>query len=437
MTLRVNPDLDEQELYAFAVDIEHWTMLDQIINHPHTWPELTSWAQRMLDDPSQATPPPEPAETQRRGLFHRQHPPLIDIPDVDQPTEARNEPLASEIYEISPDSEPDDTIDTTHDEELSEADGENLPDELAIALLPRDDDAYGEQSKQQSSFLRLPVLLVATGMLIVVMVLAGGMTMMHVHATARSHDEAMARCTATVDTVRVAIRERDSILDKAQALVDSTKQETLNDPTILTDLTTLIDKDVDASIASCTTDLDTVALDQHATSNKQTANLLSKHSSKLKQLMEQVTASQLDKTIEAARALLNTSHDRVTDESTRTTLEKAIAARDSKAIAKAMQAVNDSIAAKNKADKEAEAQRQAEEERLRAEQAQQQAESSQQQSYTPSYTPQRYTPSTTPQQTTPTPQATTPQPQQTVPTTPQQTTPSTPKTDPGNDGSVL
>lgn len=437
MTLRVNPDLDEQELYSFAVDIEHWTMLDQVVNHPHAWPELASWAQRMLDDPSQATPPPEPAETQRRGLFHRQHPPLIDIPDVDQPTEVRNEPLSSETPPLS--SEPDDTINTTHDEELPEtdlpeADDEDLPDEPSIGLSASDDDAYDEQPKRQPIRLRLPVFL-AVGV-IVVMALTGGLAMMHVHAAMRSHDEATARCTSTVDAVRSAISERDGILDKAQALVDGTKRDTLNDPTILTDLTTLIDKDADTSIASCATDLDTGTLDRHATSNKRTAGALQTHARKLKQLMEQVTASQLDKTIDAARVLLNASRNRVADESTRTALEQAIAARDSKAIDKAMQAVNDSIAAKSKADKEAEKRRQAEEERQRAEQAQQQAES-QQQSYAPSYVPQRYTPSTTPQQTTPTPQATTPQPQQTVPTTPQQTTPSTPKTDPGNDGSVL
>lgn len=116
-----------------------------------------------------------------------------------------------------------------------------------------------------------------------------------------------------------------------------------------------------------------------------------------------VESSKLDKTVADADGLYKATEGNVQDEKTREALKQAIAKRDAGAIAKAVKSVNDSKAAKEKADAEAkakaeqEAQAQAAAEAAAAQtQTQtQQSYSAPQQSYTPSYTApqQSYTPS--------------------------------------------
>lgn len=69
-----------------------------------------------------------------------------------------------------------------------------------------------------------------------------------------------------------------------------------------------------------------------------------------------VETSKLDKTVDDAEALYKATDGKVQDDKTRDALTKAVKARDAKAIAKAVKAVNDSKAAKEKADAEAKAQ---------------------------------------------------------------------------------
>ena len=110
-----------------------------------------------------------------------------------------------------------------------------------------------------------------------------------------------------------------------------------------------------------------------------------------------VESSKLDKTVADADGLYKATEGNVQDEKTREALKQAIAKRDAGAIAKAVKSVNDSKAAKEKADAEAKAK--AEQEaaaQAAAAQAQtQQSYSAPQQSYAPSYTApqQSYAPS--------------------------------------------
>lgn len=117
----------------------------------------------------------------------------------------------------------------------------------------------------------------------------------------------------------------------------------------------------------------------------------------LESAVKAVESSKLDKTVADADGLYKATEGNVQDEKTREALKQAIAKRDAGAIAKAVKAVNDSKAAKEKADAEAKAK--AEQEaaaQATAAQAQtQQSYSAPQQSYTPSYSApqQSYTPS--------------------------------------------
>ena len=117
----------------------------------------------------------------------------------------------------------------------------------------------------------------------------------------------------------------------------------------------------------------------------------------LESAVKAVESSKLDKTVGDANGLYKATEGNVQDEKTREALKQAIAKRDAGAIAKAVKAVNDSTAAKEKADAEAKAKaEQAAAEQAAAAQTQtQQSYSAPQQSYTPSYSApqQSYTPS--------------------------------------------
>lgn len=122
----------------------------------------------------------------------------------------------------------------------------------------------------------------------------------------------------------------------------------------------------------------------------------------LESAVKAVESSKLDKTVADADGLYKATEGNVQDEKTREALKQAIAKRDAGAIAKAVKSVNDSKAAKEKADAEAkakaeqEAAAQAAAETAAQAQAQtQQSYSAPRQSYTPSYSApqQSYTPS--------------------------------------------
>lgn len=118
-----------------------------------------------------------------------------------------------------------------------------------------------------------------------------------------------------------------------------------------------------------------------------------KHAGSLKKAVDAVNDSKLAKTIDTAKTLLESSNGNVQDDKTREELSKAIEAKDEAAIAKASKAVNDSIAAKRKADEEAKAKAQAEADAKAAAAANAQTQQQQynyqqsqpQQSWTPSY----------------------------------------------------
>ncbi|VUX31479.1 Uncharacterised protein [Bifidobacterium catenulatum] len=120
----------------------------------------------------------------------------------------------------------------------------------------------------------------------------------------------------------------------------------------------------------------------------------------LESAVKAVESSKLDKTVADADGLYKATEGNVQDEKTREALKQAIAKRDAGAIAKAVKSVNDSKAAKEKADAEAKAKAEQEAAAQAAAEAAaqtqtQQSYSAPQQSYAPSYTApqQSYTPS--------------------------------------------
>ena len=137
---------------------------------------------------------------------------------------------------------------------------------------------------------------------------------------------------------------------------------------------------------------DKTGLDEATAKAGKTTKAVNAAAKALESAVKAVESSKLDKTVADADGLYKATEGNVQDEKTREALKQAIAKRDAGAIAKAVKSVNDSKAAKEKADSEAkakaeqEAQAQAAAEAAAQAQAQtQQSYSAPQQSYTPSY----------------------------------------------------
>lgn len=146
---------------------------------------------------------------------------------------------------------------------------------------------------------------------------------------------------------------------------------------------------------------DKTGLDEATAKADKTTKAVNAAAKALESAVKAVESSKLDKTVADADGLYKATEGNVQDEKTREALKQAIAKRDAGAIAKAVKAVNDSKAAKEKADAEAkakaeqEAQAQAAAEAAAAQAQTQQSYSAPRQSYTPSYSApqQSYTPS--------------------------------------------
>ena len=96
-------------------------------------------------------------------------------------------------------------------------------------------------------------------------------------------------------------------------------------------------------------------MDRTTEALRRTTKELKNRLTDLKTATKAVTDSKLDKTVDDANALYKETDGRVADDKTREILLKAVKARDTDAIAKAVKEVNESKAAKEKADAEAKA----------------------------------------------------------------------------------
>lgn len=141
---------------------------------------------------------------------------------------------------------------------------------------------------------------------------------------------------------------------------------------------------------------DKTGLDEATAKADKTTKGVKADAQALESAVKAVESSKLDKTVADADGLYKATEGSVQDEKTREALKQAIAKRDAGAIAKAVKSVNDSKAAKEKADAEAKAKAEQEAAEAAAAQTQtQQSYSAPRQSYTPSYSApqQSYTPS--------------------------------------------
>lgn len=210
-----------------------------------------------------------------------------------------------------------------------------------------------------------------------------------------SHRVSMARqaCQSVVTDLNKAVKSYKALLG-----ADATTAALKTDATSVKDAKTLDALKQAAGVETpgmvkCDAS-DKIGLDAAAAKADKTAKGVKAAAKALESAVKAVESSKLDKTVADADGLYKATEGNVQDEKTREALKQAIAKRDAGAIAKAVKSVNDSKAAKEKADAEAKAkaeQEAAEQEAAAqaaaeaAAAAQQAQQSYAQQSYTPSY----------------------------------------------------
>lgn len=210
-----------------------------------------------------------------------------------------------------------------------------------------------------------------------------------------NHRVSMAReaCQSAVTDLNKAVKSYKALLG-----ADATTAALKTDATSVKDAKTLdaLKQAVGAEtpgMVKCDAS-DKTGLDEATAKADKTTKGVKADAKALESAVKAVESSKLDKTVADADGLYKATEGNVQDERTREALKQAIAKRDAGAIAKAVKSVNDSTAAKEKADAEAKAK--AEQEAAAQAQAQtQQSYSTPRQSYAPSYSApqQSYTPS--------------------------------------------
>lgn len=206
-----------------------------------------------------------------------------------------------------------------------------------------------------------------------------------------NHRVSMARqaCQSAVTDLNKAVKSYEALLG-----ADATTAALKTDATSVRDAKTL---DALKQAAGAETPgmvkcdaSDKIGLDAAAAKADKTAKGVKAAAKALESAVKAVESSKLDKTVADADGLYKATEGNVQDEKTREALKQAIAKRDAGAIAKAVKSVNDSKAAKEKADAEAKAKAEQEAAAQAAAEAAAQAQAQQsysapRQSYTPSY----------------------------------------------------
>ena len=255
-----------------------------------------------------------------------------------------------------------------------------------------DGNAAGLDVVAENKKSRKPAV-IAVASIAVVAVLAGGGYLGWKAYTGHQLAEARQACVEASESYRKAVNGYSTLVngDAATAFQITAKQ--VADAKTVDALATAL-KATEPKVVACAAD-DRAGYESKTGLIEKNTGWYGKHAKSLKAAVGAVNDSKLAKTVSDAERLLNDSDGKVQDAKTRDELSKAVKAKDAGLIAAASKKVNDSMAAKTKADAEAKAK--AEQEAAAAEAAAQaqQSYSAPRQSYTPAYTApqQSYTPS--------------------------------------------
>lgn len=249
-----------------------------------------------------------------------------------------------------------------------------------------DGNAAGLDVVAENKKSRKPAV-IAVASVAVVAVLAGGGYLGWKAYTGRELAEARQACVEASEGYRKAVNGYSKLVDGDAAAASKVAAGQVADAKTVDALATAL-KATEPKVVACAAD-DRAGYESKTGLIEKNTGWYAKHTKSLKAAVGAVNDSKLAKTVSDAERLLKDSDGKVQDASTRDELSKAVKAKNETAIAAASRKVNDSMAAKTKADEEA--QRKAEEAQAAqaaaeaAAAAQQAQQSYAQQSYTPSY----------------------------------------------------
>ena len=428
----LSPKLTADQLHAMANDPGWRPWMRLISEHPHAWPALVDWWRTVqkqgFDEAGAAPRPPESMRRRRR----------VAIPSAPLPPETGTEPeampsMAGEpgsagpepsSMDVAPDVSPARSSVPDSQEELETEQPSPIDDSVQEALKDADDDfAALEQvadleptttSEMEPSGTGMPGGLSPTSVTysaddglkvrrvfpvrkaLVALVMAASLiavSWMGLQAKNRheasirqeAHETAVSACDSAEAARKSVQSDLDRTTAEASKLLKDTSRGQVSDTKTLDALDRLLDAKTTTIKGSCAPDAATSDVDRTTAALRGTTKELKNRLADLKTATKAVTDSKLDRTVDDADAVYKETDGEVADDKTRETLLKAVRARDAEAIAKAVQEVNESKAAKEQADAEAKARA---EQEAAAAAAQQQAQASQSQS-----APQRQTPS--------------------------------------------
>lgn len=384
---RLNPRLTPRQLWTMANEPGWRPWIDLIADHPHAWPELREWADQAtlygFDAVGAAPEPPADANAGPRLLRS------ILEPSTPSPPELSVDGAAADMSPIPADTaEPEPGTDGTEpgtdgtEPETGEPAGppEPWPEE---GRKPADDDPMaglaavaedeGERPAKKGMAIdpRMPIA-IACCILAVLLVAAGVSFAIERHRAAVAAEEretAVNDCAKAAKTLKTSRAAWEKLLKDTKTGAGKLQANQVKDAKTVDALKKAVAAATPTGSASCTAG-GRGQVENAARSIRKAAGAYDANRKALQKAAKAVEASKLDKTVADAMKLLADTKGRVKDDKTRQTLDKAIKARDADAIARAAKAVNDSKAAKDRADAEAKAKREADE---AAKAAQQQA----------------------------------------------------------------
>ena len=193
--------------------------------------------------------------------------------------------------------------------------------------------------------------------------------------TDRLMAEARSDCAAASERLRTMTNDYNTLLDGQAASTAGTDVKSVKDTKTLDSLSKAMKASTPKTV-SCKADSRT-GVQEATKAITANASWYKAHRKSLSKAVKAVESSKLDKTVDDAQALYDSTDGKVADDKTREELKQSISKRDAGAIAKAVKAVNDSKAAKEKADAEAKTKAEQEAAAAAAAAAQQQAQASQ------------------------------------------------------------
>lgn len=349
---RLNPRIRPGMLYDMCQDPDWWPHLDLIATHPAAWPQLRAWIGRVQaagSVESEPLPPAPPEDT--TSLIGR----LLAPRTMPQP--------------------PDTTDDGADPIQMNPLEREDNP-----IRMPEPNAPIGEEHASAASrTAHGRAIAMMAGIVAATLLLGGGAAVWRTASQRRAADalrQAASSCAQARDDADTAIRAWDKLEKQARALHDSS-QGTVTDERTRAALEKAL-QGAAGETPNCPAN-GINAIQEASRANTRSAQDLQQRTETLRSAMDAVTVSQnakrtadarnaLDKSITAARTLYESSKDKVSDNKTRNTLKQRLdearqskdatdvkritAARD--ALERARKSVEDSMRAKEDADRRAE-----------------------------------------------------------------------------------